>query len=42
MSRAMKKKQHNGFATSKDPGQPAYPPSLISIHAVRYQFLYLS
>jgi hypothetical protein len=24
-----------------DPDQPAYPRSLIRIHAVRYQFLYL-
>jgi hypothetical protein len=27
--------QHNGFATSMDPDQPAHPPSLIRIHAVR-------
>jgi hypothetical protein len=33
--------QHNGFATSMDPDQPAHPRSLIRIHAVRYQFLYL-
>jgi hypothetical protein len=41
MSRAMTKTQHNGFATSMDPDQPAHPRSLIKIHAVRYQFLYL-
>jgi hypothetical protein len=33
--------QPNGFATSMDPDQPAHPCSLIRIHAVRYQFLYL-
>jgi hypothetical protein len=33
--------QNNGFATSMDPDQPAHPRSLIRIHAVRYQFLYL-
>jgi hypothetical protein len=27
--------QHNGFATSMDPDQPAHPRSLIRIHAVR-------
>jgi hypothetical protein len=31
------KNQHNGFATSMDPDQPAHPPSLIRIHAVRLQ-----
>jgi hypothetical protein len=30
-----------GFATSMDPDQPAHPCSLIRIHAVCYQFLYL-
>jgi hypothetical protein len=33
--------QHSGFATSMDPDLPAHPHSLIKIHAVRYQFLYL-
>jgi hypothetical protein len=33
--------QHSGFATSMDPDQPAHPRSLIRIHDVRYQFLYL-
>jgi hypothetical protein len=33
--------QHNGFATNMDPDQPAHPHSLIRIHVVRYQFLYL-
>jgi hypothetical protein len=33
--------QHNGFATSMDPDQPVLRRSLIRIHAVRYQFLYL-
>jgi hypothetical protein len=33
--------QHNGFPTSIDPDQPEHPRSLIRIHAVRYQFLYL-
>jgi hypothetical protein len=33
--------QHYGFATSMDPDQPAHPRSLIRIHAVCYQFLYL-
>jgi hypothetical protein len=33
--------QRNAFATSMDPDQPAHPHSLIKIHAVRYQFLYL-
>jgi hypothetical protein len=33
--------QHNGFATSMDPDQPAHLGSLIKIHAVRYRFLYL-
>jgi hypothetical protein len=31
--------QHNGFATSMDPEQPAHPSSLIRIHAVRLQTL---
>jgi hypothetical protein len=30
-----------GFAASMEPDQPAHPLSLITIHAVRYQFLYL-
>jgi hypothetical protein len=38
---ASRQNQHNGFATSMDPDQPAHPRSLISIHAVRYQFLFL-
>jgi hypothetical protein len=32
--------QHNGFATSMDPDQPAYPRSLIRIHAVRLPTLF--
>jgi hypothetical protein len=31
--------QHNGFATSMDPYEPAHPRSLIRIHAVRLQTL---
>jgi hypothetical protein len=31
--------QHNGFATSMDPDQPAHPCSLIRIHDVRLQTL---
>jgi hypothetical protein len=34
-----KQNQHNGFATSMDPDQPAHPSSLIRIHAVRLQTL---
>jgi hypothetical protein len=34
MSRVMTN-QHNGFATSMDPDQPAHPRSLIKIHVVR-------
>jgi hypothetical protein len=33
--------QHSAFATSMDTDQPAHSRSLIRIHAVRYQFLYL-
>jgi hypothetical protein len=32
--------QHNGFAISMDPEQPAHPHSLIRIHAVRLQTLF--
>jgi hypothetical protein len=38
MSRAMTN-QHNAFATSMDPDQPAHPRSLIRIHAVGLQTL---
>jgi hypothetical protein len=31
--------QHNGFATSMDPDQPAHSRSLIRIHDVRLQTL---
>jgi hypothetical protein len=31
--------QHNGFATSMDPDQPAHLRSLIRIHAARLQTL---
>jgi hypothetical protein len=33
--------QHNAFATSMDPDQPAHLRSLIGVHAIRYQFPYL-
>jgi hypothetical protein len=33
--------QHSSFATSMNPDQSVHPRSLIRIHAVRYQFLYL-
>jgi hypothetical protein len=38
MSRVTKN-QRNAFATSMNPDQPAHSRSLISIHAVRYQFI---
>jgi hypothetical protein len=38
MSRSIKN-QHNGFATSMNPDQPANPCSLIWIHDVRLQTL---
>jgi hypothetical protein len=36
---APRQNQHNGFATSMDPDQPAHPRSLIRIHDVRLQTL---
>jgi hypothetical protein len=38
---ASRQNQHSAFATSMDQDQPAHPRSLIRIHTVRYQFLYL-
>jgi hypothetical protein len=40
-SAASRQNQHSAFATSMDPDQPAHPHSLIRIHVVRNQFLYL-
>jgi hypothetical protein len=36
---ASRQNQHNAFATSMNPDQPAHPCSLIRIHAVRLQTL---
>jgi hypothetical protein len=33
--------QHSAFAANMNPDKPVHPRSLIRIHAVRYQFLYL-